>query len=378
MTGIQHHLWTSDWANSTVGIASIIMCGGVLLALLHHYYHHTPAHQGLSEELRPVYQTKTLVFLALSAIVAVAFGGAIGPEAGLLAVVAECSLLINHLLKDSYHQQIVQQTGTLASLSGLYGAPPAAIALDDSADTHSTTDDASSTPPIPMAIKLLAGLSGTMGFWGVHKLLTDKGFSQLPIAEHTAQLGDLWLALPAIIGGMLASVLFLLVHFATPKLLNKISPSSTVQTLIGSALFALLASAVPLVRFSGHHEIEHALAHGVHGDVGFLAVLVIAKILAMAICLASGWRGGEFFPAVFIGFAVAYATNLIFPDIPLTVAIMGAIGSTVVVCMGKPVAALLILLLLAGIQAPTALIGGVLLGAGARQLMLRWMPSLAH
>lgn len=120
------------------------------------------------------------------------------------------------------------------------------------------------------------------------------------------------------------------------------------------------------------------MAHGVHGDVGFFAVLVIAKILAMAICLASGWRGGEFFPAVFIGFAVAYATNLIFPDIPLTVAIMGAIGSTVVVCMGKPVAALLILLLLAGIQAPTALIGGVLLGAGARQLMLRWMPSLAH
>lgn len=378
MTGIQHHLWASDWANTPAGIASIIMLGGGLLALLHHYYHLKPTHQGLSEELRPVHNPKTLVFLALSAIIAVAFGGAIGPEAGLLAVVAECSVIIGSLLKDSYTKQIVYQTGTLASLSGLYGAPPAAIALDDTSDDNTQSQAVHTTPSIPLAVKPIAGLSGTMGFWAVHQQLSDQDFSQLPIAEHTAQFGDLWLALPAILSGALAGVLFLLVHHAAPKLLNQLSSSSTIQILIGSAIFALIASIVPLVRFSGHHEIEHALSHGVHGDVSFFVMLVLAKIVAMAICLASGWRGGEFFPAIFIGFAVAYAINILCPSIPLTVAIMGAIGSVVVVCMGKPVAALLILLLLAGIQAPTALIGGVVFGAIIRQFTLRLMPSLAH
>ncbi|MDO4250167.1 MAG: chloride channel protein [Moraxella sp.] len=357
MTSLQHHLWAQDWANTPLGIATVIMVGGILLAVLHHYYHANPTHQGLSDELSFIPNPKTLIFLALSAIIAVAFGGAIGPEAGLLAVVAECSLLVGGLLKNSYHAQLIHQTGVMASLSGLYGSPPAALALDDDAIK------------LPMAIKLLAGLSGLIGFWGMHQLLTDKAFAQLPIPAHTAHLSDVFYAIPAIILGAAAGVLFLYLHHHLPNWLSKISGHTSVQILFGTGIFALIASAVPLVRFSGHHEIEHALAHGVHGDVGFFVVLIIAKLVAMAVCLASGWRGGEFFPAVFVGFAVAYMITLVLPSVPLTVAIMGAVGSTVVVCMGKPVAAILILLLLAGVHAPTALIAGVLFGAFVRQLM---------
>lgn len=364
MNQLQALIWHHPLANTAVGIFVIIMIGGALLALLCH-------HQQLrltSLDAQFAYTTqehgrKQLAFLSLSAIVAVAFGGAIGPEAGLLAVVAQCSSLVGLRLKQARERQLLRQTGAMAALSGLYGAPPA-VALDEISASDKTADKS------PLIIRLLACVFGLLGFWLTYQALSDGSFHRLSTPLHTPQAMDLLYALIPIAAASILGWLFLSAHYYLPKLLNKIHRSIGVQILIASAIFASIAAYVPLVRFSGHHELEYALQFSEYlPDAPQLIIIAVAKMLAMAVCLSGHWRGGEFFPAVFAGFALALAVHLLLPVIPLSVAIAGSVGALVVVCMGKPIAALLILLLLIDIQAPSALFLGVLAGTVVRHYL---------
>lgn len=132
MNGVQHLLWSHPHGDRPLYIIAIIMAGGALIALLHHLRHQgSPADGGMQQQLDDLHGTlqfkkRDLLLIAASAIVAVGFGGAVGPEAGLLAVVAECSAIIGLLLSASYQEQrLIRDTGAVAALSGLYGAPAA-------------------------------------------------------------------------------------------------------------------------------------------------------------------------------------------------------------------------------------------------------------
>ncbi|MGX5671312.1 hypothetical protein ACWKWD_11510, partial [Kocuria rhizophila] len=63
-------------------------------------------------------------FLALRGVVAEGFGGAIGPEASLIAVKGEISALeTTRVARNEEEERLIGQTGTSASLGALYGAP---------------------------------------------------------------------------------------------------------------------------------------------------------------------------------------------------------------------------------------------------------------
>jgi hypothetical protein len=69
-----------------------------------------------------------------------------------------------------------------------------------------------------------------------------------------------------------------------------------VQTLVGSLAFAALATAWPILRHSGHHQIDALLARG--QGAGWAALLLLAglKVLALGAVPGLGWRGGAIFP----------------------------------------------------------------------------------
>lgn len=132
------------------------LVGGVLLALLRSHSEDLdldsqiwppPTRWGLHRH--------RMAMLGVSAIIAVGFGGAIGPEAGLIAIVAE-------LLGPGQHAdrpiggrlRAVGRAGTAAVLAGLYSSPPGAGAYDDD-----------SLRPTPKALVLLAAITpGFVGF----------------------------------------------------------------------------------------------------------------------------------------------------------------------------------------------------------------------
>ncbi len=117
---------------------------------------------------------------------------------------------------------------------------------------------------------------------------------------------------------------------------------------------------MPLVRFSGHHELHDLLVLTETGAWATLLVVAVAKILAVAVCLASGWRGGEFFPLVFIGSAIGGAVAVGVPGLEIGAAMATGMAATVAVGWKRPLAVLLILILL--IDIPVAL--PLIIGAG--------------
>ena len=362
MEHVQHLLWQNPYAQGPLYTIAVIMGGGLLLSLL--YRLNATAPSDLNAQLQqahdPLRQKKRATLLtALIAIVSVGFGGAVGPEAGLIAVVSECSaILALHLARNQAEQRLIGDSGSIAALSGLYGAPPGAATLIDEDDNGKQAADSISLP-----LKLLAGISGMAGFYLTTQLLLDGGFQQLTLPAHTIPRNgsDLLLAIPAALVGGLLGLLAQQLHHRIPHWLARLG-GRDIQILVGSALFALLCVITPALRFSGHHEVEHALEHGIQSGIPMLLWLGVGKILALSLCLGSLWKGGEIFPLIFAGAAAGALTHQLPPAIPLTVALMGGIAATCSAGFGKPVSVLLILLLLVGLDSPGALCTGILVG----------------
>ena len=68
---------------------------------------------------------------------------------------------------------------------------------------------------------------------------------------------------------------------------------------LGGLVIGLIALPFPQVLGSGHGGILHALHSGY--ALPFLAGLVIAKIIASAVSIGSGFRGGLFSSSLFLG-----------------------------------------------------------------------------
>ena len=136
-----------------------------------------------------------------------------------------------------------------ALIATVYGALAGALVYAD-ADTALT----------PLALKFLAAVAGLGGFLLVAHWLIPGGGMALPLPPHTTPRDGsdlLWAIVPALLGAGTG----LLARSSQPRLAHSLARlgNPMVQTLAGTALFALLAAVVPLVRFSGHHELVHAL-----------------------------------------------------------------------------------------------------------------------
>ena len=106
-------------------------------------------------------------------------------------------------------------------------------------------------------------------------------------------------------------------------------------------------------------------------EAGWPALLGLGllKALALALCLSSGWRGGEIFPLLFAGAVLSLVAVAFLPSTPVTVALIAGMTAAATAGMGKPIAVLLIMLLLTGASAPGALFIGILAGYGVMRLL---------
>lgn len=354
-------LWVMQWLSaliwpdqpSPIYIFTLIMIGGVLIATLRHWY----AGENLADQIAEARDPETgrwrnTMLLAAMAVVAVAFGGAIGPEAGILAVVAEMSAVIAALIaRDHAEARMIGEVGASGALGGLYGSPPAGAAI---------TQGPLETPKWQL---FLAAVSGLIGFILVGKRILPGGGMRVHLPTYIAT-GDvmdmIWAVVPALLGAA-SGLAFLLVLPKMQEFAGRLG-KPTVQTLVGTALFAALAATFPILRFSGHHEMETLLHWGQDSAPWALVGIALLKVLALSICLGSGWRGGSCFPLLFAGGAVSMAVLPFLPDTPVTVALVAGMTAAITVGMGRPLAAMLIAFFLIGPVLPGPLCVGGLIG----------------
>lgn len=194
------------WSGPESGwyIFLMVMTGGALIALLRHIDNG----EGLAEQIADLRSPgqnarRNAAMMAVMAIVAVGFGGAIGPEAGILAVVEELSILIGaRLARNNAEARLLAEAGAAGALGGLYGSPPAGAMV---VQEH---------PEAPRWQLYLAALTGLLGFLYTASLFLPEHAMHLALPPYIAP-GDgqdmLWSVLPALLGaaGGLAFILLL-------------------------------------------------------------------------------------------------------------------------------------------------------------------------
>ena len=94
-------------------------------------------------------------------------------------------------------------------------------------------------------------------------------------------------------------------------------PNTVVRAGLCGLALGLIAVCFPLTLGSGKAQLPEIIAEADVLGTWLLVGVVLAKIVAMATSLATGFIGGPVMPTLFIGGAAGVATHTIFPELPI-------------------------------------------------------------
>jgi len=301
-------IWTSELERiNPVVVLSICVVGGLLVGVLNQLAEKSRSEvHDLTEAIADMEEVETkqapptrLIFgRAGLGVVSLGFGGPLGPEAPLIALVAQLSSRLSHILKVT--QARVVELSVAGSLGVLFGVPLVLAGIESEEKSKNRNIGQRIVARGP---EILAAISS---LFVITKLLPEIGIHQFTSAN-SAEVGfgiDLiWVALIA----LLAASLGLAIVRATPKarelVVSKIPGGAIPAGLLSGLILGASAVVTPLVLFSGHHEIQEILDSTI--GIGNLLVVVALKTLVLIACLAGGWYGGQIFPLAFIGAGTA-------------------------------------------------------------------------
>ena len=301
-------IWTSELERiNPVVVLSICVVGGLLVGVLNQLAEKSRSEvHDLTEAIADMEEVETkqapptrLIFgRAGLGVVSLGFGGPLGPEAPLIALVAQLSSRLSHILKVT--QARVVELSVAGSLGVLFGVPLVLAGIESEEKSKNRNIGQRIVARGP---EILAAISS---LFVITKLLPEIGIHQFTSAN-SAEVGfgiDLiWVALIA----LLAASLGLAIVRATPKarelVVSKIPGGAIPAGLLSGLILGASAVVTPLVLFSGHHEIQEILDSPI--GIGNLLVVVALKTLVLIACLAGGWYGGQIFPLAFIGAGTA-------------------------------------------------------------------------
>ena len=301
-------IWTSELERiNPVVVLSICVVGGLLVGVLNQLAEKSRSEvHDLTEAIADMEEVETkqapparLIFgRAGLGVVSLGFGGPLGPEAPLIALVAQLSSRLSHILRVT--QARVVELSVAGSLGVLFGVPLvlAGIESEEKAKNRNLGQRIVARGP-----EILAAISS---LFVITKLLPEIGIHQFTSANSTEVgfgIDLIWVALIAV----LAASLGLAIVQATPKarelVVSKIPGGAIPAGLLSGLILGASAVVTPLVLFSGHHEIQEILDSPI--GIGNLLVVVALKTLVLIACLAGGWYGGQIFPLAFIGAGTA-------------------------------------------------------------------------
>jgi H+/Cl- antiporter ClcA len=95
--------------------------------------------------------------------------------------------------------------------------------------------------------------------------------------------------------------------------------------------------------FSGEHELEVLLEDPEAYGFGALLLILGGKIVAFALSLECGFRGGRIFPVLFIGATVGFAATAAFESVPLAVSVACGMAGAAVAIMRVPIFVVLLI-----------------------------------
>ncbi|WP_433505367.1 chloride channel protein [Pseudonocardia halophobica] len=335
------------WPFPLLAVAGLVV--GAVIRYLPGQGGHSPA-DGFKTGHVPV--PRDLPGILLAALVGLGLGVVLGPEAPLIALGGGLGVLALHAFRrgaDGRTAAVLAATGSFAAISALLGSPILGAFL---------LMEASLAAGAALGVILLPGLLaagiGSLIFLGLDSL-TGLGTASLtlpglPAFGRTDIVEFGW----AVLAGLLAALVGAVIHRLTAVVRRQVEPRIVVAgpvvgvVVAGLAVLAAVLSGhdVSFVLFSGQEALGPLLLGSAGWSVPALVIVLVAKVLTYALCLAS-FRGGPIFPALFIGAAGGVLLSHL-PGLPLVAGAAIGIGAMSVVMLRLPLTSVLLATLLLG------------------------------
>ena len=288
--------------------------------------------------------------IAAAALVTLAFGAVLGPEAPLIALGSGIAAWGVHLIKRDAPAQgiaLVGAAGSFAAISTLLGSPLlGAFLLMEVAGLGGATVSMVLVPG------LLASGIGALVFIGLDSLTglvkPSLTIPDLPpaVAPTVAEFGWAFVigVAAAVVGTAIRSLGATLHGWVGRRLLIATSAAGFVVALLAVSYDAATAGSSNEVLFSGQVQLGPLISNAAEYSAATLLLLLVCKGLAYAVSM-SAFRGGSVFPAMFLGAAGGLALSHLPGLATIPAAAMG-IGAMCVSILGFPLVSVLLATLL--------------------------------
>jgi H+/Cl- antiporter ClcA len=231
-------------------------------------------------------------------LLCVGAGGALGPEAPLVTTTGTLGSYVGTWAGlDRRDLRIVSIAGMAAGFTVLFGAPlgSAVFALEILHRRGLEYYEA-----------LLPSVIGALCGYAVYAAATGLGLEPVFHFPSPApfQLADLGWGAAAGVAGSIVAIAFTYLCIGLRRAVAVIPAAA--RPVVGGLLLGSAALATPYALTNGEVQIEHLTTAKVAG-ITFL-VAAAAKLVAAAVTVVTGWKGGFIIPLFFIGFCLARAS----------------------------------------------------------------------
>lgn len=279
--------------------------------------------------------------MILSSLLCVASGGSLGPEAPLVQVTGSTGTWLGKTFRLKGEElRSLSIAGMASGFTALFGAPLGGSLFSLEILHHKHAVEyykaiipalvASSFSYVVFAIIIQLGLDAT---W------------QLSTYEYSGLFDFGGAVLFAIIASA-AGWGFIYTTKLFKYLFEKRPLPIYVKTLIGGVILGIISYYHPLTRYFGHYEINNLLA--ADHSIKLLFALFLFKIIAIAVTVTSGWRGGFIIPLFFVGTTLGLIIHSLFPSTHVTLVIASCMAGINACVTRTPMSTTILLVTLTG------------------------------
>ena len=171
---------------------------------------------------------------------------------------------------------------------------------------------------------LIAGLAATIGFAFFYTLNGMSYSSLLGLLSPPAYDLRIWDLGVGIVLGIIAvpvALFFMILTKIMSRVVAPLNATPIVRGTLGGFLLGLLAFILPVTIGLGTTQMPIITQQAAEIGVVLLIVFALAKMVALSGALNFGFIGGPIFPLLFIGTTLGSAVHLIFPQIPIGLAL---------------------------------------------------------
>jgi H+/Cl- antiporter ClcA len=285
----------------------------------------------------------TALGIVVISLVSLTAGASLGPEAALMAVALALGTWLARRLKRVELERVFGMSGVGSLLSGLFGSPlaPTVVVLEIAPVTGHNLY----VFLIPVLISSAIGLL-------IFDAILNGPLLEISLPPYTGvEFAHVFEALAVAAVAALVGLLLIALLRAVRRGFAPIADRTVLKATLGGigiGVIALVAGEETL--FSGEHELEVILHDPAAYSAGTLLLILGGKLLALALSLETGFRGGRIFPVLFIGATVGFLTSNMFDGVPVAVSVACGMAGAGVAIMRLPV---FIALMVAFFASPT-------------------------